>query len=105
MGYGIPTKTAPGVWSDSITERVYTGDFLDIMATNSESDKVNNDIRLQQQISVVADAFALENFTRIRYVSWMGVNWAVASVKVQRPRLILRLGGVYHGPSAAVSVS
>jgi hypothetical protein len=37
----------------------------------------------------------------MRYVEWAGVRWDVTDVEVQRPRLILRLGGVYHGPLPA----
>jgi hypothetical protein len=98
VGYGIPGEIVDGVWSDSITERAYYGDVLDVITSNEESDKVNNDIRLQQRVSVMADAFALENFSFIKYVSWMGSLWIVLSVRVERPRLILTLGGVYNGP-------
>jgi hypothetical protein len=98
VGYGIPSTQVDGVWSDSIVERAYYGDVLETMTSNEEADKVNNDIRLQQRVSVVADGFALENFSRIKYVSWMGSLWAVISVRVERPRLILALGGIYDGP-------
>lgn len=98
VGYGLPTELVDGVWSDDITERAYYGDILDAMASNEESDKVIDDIRLQQRISILADAFALENFSRIKYVSWMGSLWTVISVRVERPRLVLALGGIYNGP-------
>lgn len=101
VGYGIPTTIVDGVWSDSIVERSYYGDILDTLASNEESDKVNDDIRLQQRVSIVADAFAIENFSRIKYVSWMGSLWMVISIKVERPRLLLSLGGIYNGPRAA----
>lgn len=100
VGYGGPTNLGDGVWSDSITEREYSGEVLDIMSSTAQSEKVNDDIRLQQEISVVADAFALGNFSRIKYVMWMGTAWTVQSVKVKRPRLILALGGPYDGPTA-----
>lgn len=98
VGYGVPSEVVDGVWSDTITERAYYGDVLEDVASNAEADKVNNDIRLQNRVSIVADAYAMENFSRIKYVSWMGSLWMVISVRVERPRLILALGGIYNGP-------
>ena len=47
----------------------------------------------------VADAYANEHFFAMRYVKWAGVLWKVDNVDVESPRLILRLGGVYDGPT------
>lgn len=98
VGYGIPTDLGNGVWTDSITERSYRGDVSRVTRYNEESsEQVNPDIRITNRISIMADAFALENFSYIKYVSWMGSLWTVNSVEVQRPRLILSMGGVYSG--------
>lgn len=101
VGYGNDTDQGHGVWTTVITERAYRGDVLEIMSSTEDVDKVNDDIRLQQRISILADAFAFENFSRIKYVLWMGTAWTVQSVRVERPRLILSLGGVYDGPRPA----
>jgi len=103
VGYGSQGELVGGVWSDSITERAYFGDILNETRTYGSSDKVNDDFRLSERISIVADAFALGNFTDIKYVERAGVLWAVTSVEVQNPRLILSLGGVYHGPTATAA--
>lgn len=100
VGYVLPASLVDGVQEVSITERVYKGEVLETIASSSEADKVNDDIRLQHRISVVADAFAFENFSRIRYVLWEGVPWTAQTVRVERPRIIISLGGVYHGPRA-----
>jgi len=104
VGYGIPEEVVEGVWTDNITERAYYGNVLNIMSSNQESEQVNDNIRLQQKISIVADAFAIENFSRIKYVVWMNTAWKVQSVVVERPRIELTLGGVYNGPRPAVAV-
>lgn len=98
VGYGIPGEFVGGVWADSITERDHYGEVLDMTKSFEPSEKVNDDFRLQNRISIVADAFAVENFSTIKYVLWMGERWTVSSVRVDRPRIILSLGGVYHGP-------
>ncbi len=98
VGYGIPTDLGDGVWSDNMIERTYKGEVLKAMHSIEESDKVNDNVRLQNRISIVADAFAFENFTLIKYVSWAGSLWTVNSVEHERPRLLLTLGGPWNGP-------
>lgn len=98
IGYGVSEETVPGVWSDVITERAYYGDVLNDLRATSPSEKVNDDVRLQNRISIVADPYAIGNYLRIKYVQWAGILWTVNSVDDERPRLILSLGGVYNGP-------
>lgn len=99
VGYGEPTETAPGVWVDQIVEYQYYGDILRPGRQLREGEYLNNDISVNHVISVVADAYANEHFFAIRYVKWAGAHWTVTDVTVQRPRLLLRLGGVYNGPT------
>jgi hypothetical protein len=99
VGYGVPGELVAGVWSDSIVERDYYGKYLNQTVSEEESDKVNGDLRFSSRISIVADPFALGHFSTIKYViDEGGVKWAVTSVELKRPRLILSTGGVYHGP-------
>jgi hypothetical protein len=100
IGYGNSVETAPGVWQDTITERHYFGDVIRNTRKLQDGSKVNDDISVQNSISVVADAYAGENFFAIRYIRWAGALWKVTDVEVQSPRLILRLGSVYNGPTA-----
>jgi hypothetical protein len=97
VGYELPGTLVNGVWTADITERDHYGEVLDATRSLEPSEKVNDDFRLQNRISIVADAFAYENFAYIKYAFWMGVRWSVLTVKVERPRLILSLGGVYNG--------
>lgn len=100
VGYGIQTRTAPGVTKDVITEHHAFGDVLrDTRRLDESGESINKDISVSNTISIVADAYARAHFFAIRYVSWMGVLWTVTSVEVKHPRLILRLGGQYNGPT------
>jgi hypothetical protein len=69
--------------------------------TLTEGDEVNSDLSVSNSISIVADAQANEHFFKMRYVEWAGIRWLISDVEVQPPRLLLRLGGVYHGPPPA----
>jgi hypothetical protein len=98
VGYGVTAETAPGVWEDTIDEITYFGDVVRNTRKLREGEKLNNDLSVQNSISIVADAYANEHFFAIRYVEWMGALWTVSDVEVQSPRLLLRLGEVYNGP-------
>ena len=98
IGYAITEETSPGVWKEQIVERNYFGDSLrNISRRYENSGGINDNIRISNDISILADAFAYENFSHMRYVEFMGAKWIIANVEVQRPRLILTLGGVYNG--------
>lgn len=101
VGYATQTEIRPGVWEDSITEKPYFGDVIRPARQVEPGEGVNDNLTVTHSISVVADAFATEHFFAIRYVRWSGILWKVTEVEVQRPRLILRLGGVYNGPVPA----
>jgi hypothetical protein len=83
----------------------YYGDVVRNSRQLRESDKVNYDLSVGNSISIVADPYASEHFFAIRYVEWAGALWTVSNVEVQSPRLILRLGEVYNGPTAAAPVA
>jgi hypothetical protein len=102
IGYGatVETPAESGVYVDQIVERSYYGDVLRNTRRLESGAKVNDNIAVSNSISVVADAYATENFTAIRYIRWLGTLWTVNTVEVQRPRLLLELGGVYNGPTA-----
>ena len=100
VGYGVSVESAPGVWKDSITEVSYYGDVVRNTRHLQDGTKVNDDLTVNNSISIVADAYANEHFFAIRYIEWAGNLWVVTDVEVQAPRLLLRLGGVYNGPKA-----
>lgn len=98
IGYAETVETVPGVYEDQIIERKYYGNVVRNSRGLREGDKVIPDISVGNSISIVADAYAHEHFFLMKYVIWAGAYWIVSSVEVQRPRLILQLGGLYHGP-------
>lgn len=102
VGYGDSVETLPdsGLWVDTITELDYQGDVIRNTRALDNSDSVNGEITVSNQISVVADEYAFEHFFNIKYVRWAGVPWTVTSVEVRSPRLILSLGSVYNGPTS-----
>lgn len=98
VGYIETKETKPGVWTEVVTERTYQGDVIRDSRTLQNSGNVNDNIIVSNQISVVADAYAYQNFHAIRYVVWNGIKWKASTVDVSTyPRMIMTLGGVYNG--------
>ena len=98
IGYAETKETEPGIWKELITERTYFGDVLeDNVRRDANSDSTNDDLKISNRISILADPYAIQSFHLIKYVEFMGTKWKVASGKVSYPRLILTLGGVYNG--------
>ena len=97
VGYAIPEESAPGVWTERIVEHSYYGDVIRNNRKLQPSNQLNDNIVVSNEISILSDPFANENFQFIRYVTFMGSKWKVQSVDVQFPRLVLTLSEVYNG--------
>ena len=96
VGYAEMTETVPGVWSEQITERTYYGDVVRNLRRLQTTSHLNDDVNISNEISILSDPYANQNFHAIRYVEHMGTKWKVSNVEVKYPRLILSLGGVYN---------
>lgn len=97
IGYAATIQTEPGIYEEEIVEIEYMGDVLRNTRRLREGSKINDDITISNQISIIADPYASNNFHAMRYVTFMGAKWKVSEVDVQYPRLILTLGGLYNG--------
>lgn len=101
VGYGKAEEKPinSGVWVNVITEVPYFGDVIKNIRRLEDGSTLNDDVSVNNSISIVADEYAVKHFALIKYVKWMGVRWTVSSVEVRHPRLILSLGSVYNGPT------
>lgn len=97
IGYANTTEIEPGIYEEGIEERSYYGDVTRNSRMLQNSDGVNDNINISNQLSIIADPYANENFHSMRYVEFMGTKWKITNVEVQYPRLILTLGGIYNG--------
>jgi len=101
VGYGT-TEEQPadsGVWVDVIVEEAYFGDVIRDIKREEAGEGLNDNVAVNNAISIVASPYAIGHYFEIKYVQWEGVLWTVTAVEVRRPRLILNLGSVYNGPT------
>lgn len=96
VGYAVTVKDSNGVWREEFVERPYYGDVTKYSAGVKNSDKINSDINLTNNFSIVSDPYANENFMSIRYVEYLGVKWRVTDIQLEYPRILLITGGEYN---------
>lgn len=97
VGFARPFQSAYQVWEDITEEREYIGDILQNTRRWQTSERLNDNLEVQNRISILGDDFINENLSAIKYVEWMGSKWKVTNIEISYPRLILSLGGVYNG--------
>lgn len=103
IGFATSVETTPGVWTDQIVERPYRGDILQNNRKWQfwrEGERVNDNFAIENLISVLSDAYLYQNLPFVRYVKWLGSNWKVSKVEVNRPRIIITLGDVYNAATS-----
>lgn len=103
VGYGTTEEVEQDVWEKVVVERTYGGDVIRDTRRFEPGDSVNDNLRLNNSFSIVADAYANEHFNTMLYIEWQGVRWSIKEVESLPPRLLLRLGGVYNGPTPVES--
>ncbi len=90
-------ETNSGKWVEKVVERSYYGDITRNARRLQSTDQVNDNININNELSIVADPYASRNFHAMRYAKFMGSAWKITNVEVHYPRLILTLGGLYNG--------
>lgn len=100
IGYAIRTVSAPGVYKDTIIEKNYRGDVILNQNRWQPGDKANDDFNLDNSISIIADEYAYKNLGAMRYIVWHGSKWKIQSLSINRPRIVIQIGGVYNGQEA-----
>lgn len=97
VGYVESINKGDGIFENIPTEHSYYGDIINISKRWQTTENLNDDIRLEQTVSIIADQYAWDNYYKIRYVIIDGAAWRVTNVTVSRPRMTLFIGGIYNG--------
>ena len=97
IGYVKTVETELGMWEEQKIERLYSGELVKNTRRLESSGGVNDNVNIYNEVSIVADPYAYENFHAMRYIKFMGAKWKISNIEVRYPRLILTIGGVYNG--------
>lgn len=101
IGYADTTETEPGYWEPTIIERECSGDLKRNYRKTESSGKINDDINISNEISIIADPYATDHIFSMKYVKFicpqLGGAWKIESAEVVYPRITISLGGVWNG--------
>ena len=104
VGFGSQeVEISPGVYDYKIVERPYFGEVVRDAMKVVGGQTILSESKTTNSFRIMADGYASENFFDMQYVRWMGRYWEITQVELQqRPRMIIRIGGVWNGPTAEV---
>ena len=97
VGYVTQEETTPGVWTSVDKVRTMRGDLIRQNANNHDSGTVNGNVSLNHRVSLVGDAYSFANYFDIKWIKIDGHKWKVTSIEIQRPRIIVTIGGMHNG--------
>lgn len=105
IGFNVGEReSSPGVWTSEIEEREYYGEILRVSRRfQTASDKVTDDVSVNNQISILMDPYIQNHLGSIVWVDFMGYKWKVSDVEVAYPRLTLSVGVLYNADASGVS--
>lgn len=97
IGYARQEESKPGVWIDKIVERNYRGDVILDQRRWQSDEKVNDNLNIDNSISIIADEYAYSNIGNMKYIVWNNITWKIQSFSINRPRIVIQIGGIYNG--------
>lgn len=100
IGFAMIEETRPSIYEEVYKERSYKGDVLRKSRQWNASEHLNDDISITNELSIIADSFAIMNLGVMRYVYWLNQYFKIesASIDIERHRITLSLGGVFNVP-------
>lgn len=97
IGFSSTVETSPGVFTDTIQTREYCGDFERQGRRWENGESINDDLIINNYISILSDDFAYNNIGNMKWVKIGDAKWKIQSVEIAYPRIKLTLGGVWNG--------
>lgn len=95
LGFVTTVETEEGVYIEDRKEVPAKGFLRRITNRYNNSDSVNTNLRLSNEVSVLATPWMNHHLMDLRYVVWKGSKWEVQSVSIDPPRVTITLGGLY----------
>ena len=79
IGYAETKETRPGVFQEIITERNYAGDVLRKARRLESGETINDNISVNNSLSIIADPYAYQHFFAIRYCSAVTISFTFSA--------------------------
>lgn len=101
IGFETQVEVSPGPgkateWRPQIIPKHYYGEVNRLIKRYNGGDKINDDISINNQFSIISDPFANENFWNMKWIEWRGHKWKIVEVTIEHPRITVNIGGEYQ---------
>lgn len=100
LGLAQQQEVRPGIYEDVIVEVPVLGTVNQTTAVLEGGDRVLPGYSTTTNIEVPARAVGPRDNSDIRYITFKGERWQIASVVDQPPKIVIYVGEVYRGPAA-----
>lgn len=98
LGIAQQTEVRPGVWEETITERDVLGTVKQRTEVLEQGDNILPRYSTTTSISVLSRGLGPMDNSMLRYVTWLGKRWQIASTVTDYPHLTFFIREEYHGP-------
>lgn len=100
IGFSVTEETRPGIFEETYVEKMYKGYVVRNTRRWDQSEYLNDNININNDISIIADGFAVSHFGVMRYVKWMNQTFEITSATLDTDthRIILSIGGAFNVP-------
>ena len=99
LGLVEQTEVRPGIWEETVTEVPVLGTVRNRTETLDGADAVLPRYRTTTSVSVPARGLGQMDNSNIRYLTYKGERWQIASIVDDYPNLVIYIGEVYNGPT------
>lgn len=97
IGFVKYVEKEKGIYSPQSIEKRYFGDKIKMNQKYESTSQLNDNIRLNTSISVIADKYLRDNIGVMKYVCLDGQRWTINTIDdTTYPRILLTLGGLYN---------
>jgi len=96
VGYSSTIETKPGIFEDEYREVSHVALVLSSKTAWVRGARAGDDVELNQRLSIIPTPDTYANVGAIKYVTYYGVKWKVISINMQRPRMVLTVGGIFN---------
>lgn len=99
VGFSRTVEEPPnsGIWVEVAYDHPVFGDFVREGRRWEKSEQANDNLVINNYVSVVLDKFMKEHCQYVKWVEIEGSKWKVSSVEIEYPRIKLTLGGRWNG--------
>jgi hypothetical protein len=90
------TEGDPGIFTPTIEEVEVSGEMR-LVGARWQNHELGDTVAARHVLSIITPEDSTIDFAEAVYIYWKNQKWSIISIQYKRPRIELRLGGLYNG--------